>query len=83
MEKITFEDKDGNLMEYDVVMAFYSSKFKKHYVVYTDNKLEDNKYNYYAISYNPYDKADFKKITSDDEWKEIELVVSNGTRDYK
>ena len=81
MEKITFEDEFGKLMEYDVVVAFYSNKFKKNYIVYTDRKLDtDNKYNYYAISYNPYDETDFKKIVNDEEWKEIELVVKNGSR---
>ena len=55
METIKMEDKDGNIKEYEVVVSFYSNKNKKHYLVYTDNKKdEDNNYVYYALSYNPY-----------------------------
>ena len=81
METIKMEDKDGNIKEYEVVVSFYSNKNKKHYLVYTDNKKdEDNSYVYYALSYNPLDPSDFDEIKNNEEWMEIERVIT-GTLD--
>lgn len=81
METIKMEDKDGNIKEYEVVISFYSNKNKKHYLVYTDNKKdEDNNYVYYALSYNPLDPSEFDEIKNNEEWMEIERVIKDAVR---
>lgn len=84
MQTIKMEDKDGNIKEYEVVVSFYSNKNKKHYLVYTDNKKdEDNNYVYYALSYNPLDPSDFDEIKNNEEWMEIERVIKDAVRNSK
>lgn len=84
METIKMEDKDGNIKEYEVVVSFYSSKNKKRYLVYTDNKKdEDSNYIYYALSYNPLDPSDFDEIKNNEEWMEIERVIKDVVRNSK
>lgn len=77
---ITITDDDGNVLSYEIVLAFYWSKTNKYYVVYTDNTYKDNKLNLFASVYYPDDDTRLDKITTEEEWIEIEsrLGDANG-----
>lgn len=52
--KIFTKLKDGTKIEYDVILTFKSEKSNKDYVVYTDNKIDNqNKLKIYAAVYAP------------------------------
>ncbi|MFA7688514.1 MAG: DUF1292 domain-containing protein [Bacilli bacterium] len=42
LEKITIEDTEGNAMECEVLYEFTSEETKKHYMIYTANKEDEN-----------------------------------------
>ena len=53
-KKIYTTTKEGNKIEYDVILTFKNNKNNKDYVVYTDNELDNQKkLKIYAATYNP------------------------------
>ena len=58
-EELKIEDNNGNVTEYEVLLAFYWYKTKKYYIVYTDNLETDGALNVYASIYYPNDKTTF------------------------
>ena len=75
---------DGVEKKYNTILTFYNGEFKKNYVVYTDDMLDESgSLNLYASSYDPDDK-DFNlvPILKDEEWNNINEVldgiISNG-----
>ncbi len=68
---ITIIDDDGNTFNYEIILAFYWSKTKKHYLIYTDNTYENEKLNVSAAIYYPNDETRLDEITTEEEWNEI------------
>ena len=68
---ITITDNDGNIFNYEIILAFYWSKTKKHYLIYTDNTYENEKLNVSAAIYYPNDETRLDEITTEEEWNEI------------
>lgn len=84
--KINAIDIKGNVKEYDTILTFYSDEYNKHYIVYTDNKYNDNdELNIYFNSYNPNnieiliteikDKNEYNKIKT--EINKVLLTMKN------
>ena len=84
--KINAIDTNGNIKEYDVILTFYSEEYNKRYVVYTDNKYNENdELNIYFNSYNRdssetivqgiEDKTEYNKIKT--EINKILLTMKN------
>ena len=71
-QKITTTLKDGSTVEYDVILTFKNDKNNKDYVVYTDNKIDNNnKLKIYAAIYNPLTNEFISVPESKEEWYDI------------
>ncbi len=74
-EKITIE-KDGKMIECDVLFTFDSEDTLKSYVGYTDNTIgPNNRKNIYVSAYNPLNNK-LENITDEKELDMIQDVLS-------
>lgn len=65
-------NKNGEKIDYNVILTFKSEITKKDYVVYTDNSYdEENKLRIYAAIYNPLSNEFIKEVEEQEEWDEI------------
>ena len=69
---LNITDTDGNILEYEIILAFFWSKTNKYYIVYTDNTYENDKINLFASIYHPNDNTKLEEIKTQEEWNEIE-----------
>ena len=71
-KKISTTTKDGKKIEYDVILTFKNEITNKDYIVYTDNKIDNqNKLRIYAAIYNPLTNKFLEVPESKEEWNEI------------
>ena len=71
-KKIYTTTKDGRKIEYDVILTFKNELTNKDYIVYTDNKIDNqNKLRIYAAIYNPLTNKFLEVPESKEEWNEI------------
>ena len=71
-KKISATLKNGEVREYDVILTFKNNKNNKDYIVYTDNKIDnENKLMIYASIYNPLTNEFIDNPTSEEEWYDI------------
>ena len=79
--KLTFTiiDEDNKEYEYEIIMAFYWSKTKKNYLVYTDNtKDELGNIRVYANTFDEDDESgELGTIETDEEWATIEQIFAS------
>ncbi len=70
-------DDKGNEIECEVLFTFASDETNKHYIVYTDNTLdEDGNTKIYASIYNPdEDETKLLPIETDKEWGIVEAIL--------
>ena len=70
-------DNNGQETEYTILIAFYWTKTKKNYLVYTDNtRDEEGNVEVYASIYDPEDPhSKLEAITTEKEWKVIETIL--------
>lgn len=72
----TVVNDEGKEIKCDVLFTFDSEETGKNYIVYTDNtKDESGNIKVYASIYNPDDTTKLEPITSDKEWKIIQIVL--------
>lgn len=75
-KKIYTTTKDGKKIEYDVILTFKNETNNKDYIVYTDNKIDNqNKLKIYAAIYNPLTNKFLEVPESKEEWAEIYKVL--------
>ena len=78
-EKMTFKifNDKGEEVECEVLFTFDSDETKKHYMVYTDNTVdEEGNTKVYAATYDPeLENQSLKPIETDKEWKIIETIL--------
>ncbi len=78
-ERMTFKifNDKGEEVECEVLFTFDSDETKKHYMVYTDNTLdEEGNTKVYAATYDPeLENQSLKPIETDKEWKIIETIL--------
>jgi uncharacterized protein YrzB (UPF0473 family) len=78
-EKMTFKvfDDNGNEIECEVLFTFESDETKKNYIVYTDNRTdEEGNTKVYASIYTPdQENTQLEPITTDHEWAIIEKIL--------
>ena len=71
-KKIYTTTKDGQKIEYDVILTFKNEITNKDYIVYTDNKIDNqNKLRIFAAIYNPLTNQFLEVPESKEEWTEI------------
>ena len=71
-KKISAILKNGEKKEYDVILTFKNDKNNKNYIVYTDNKIDnENKLTIYASIYNPLTNEFVGIVESKEEWYDI------------
>lgn len=72
--KLIINDKNGQKNEYDILLTFHFNKTNKQYIVYTDNKYNENdELNIYA---NIYEDNELKNIETEEEWNEVDNRLS-------
>lgn len=77
-EDMTFTvvNDEGKEIKCDVLFTFDSDETGKNYIVYTDNTKDENgNIKVYASIYNPEDTTKLEPITSEKEWKVIQIVL--------
>lgn len=77
MKTFKLVDEDNNEYTYEILLAFWSNKFKKNYLVYTDNTYEDDALNIYASIFDPEDDTVFIDVETDEEWEEINNKIND------
>lgn len=75
--KVSSLNKNGQIVEYDVILTYHSNKYNKHYMIYTENKYDEK---HELILYmSEYDYNDLecivKEITNKDEYNEIKVEI--------
>ena len=72
----TVVNNEGKEIKCEVLFTFDSEETGKNYIVYTDNtKDEQGNIKVYASIYNPEDTTKLEPITSEKEWKVIQIVL--------
>lgn len=79
MNTIKSLTKDGITKEYQVILTYYDKEYKKNYIVYTDNKYnENNELQIYIDSYNENNKQIVTKGIEDPyELNKINDIINN------
>ena len=77
--KINALDNNGNLKEYNVILTYYSDKYNKNYVVYTDNVYNENEeLQIYINEYNPEKLESISKsINDNEEYNNIKAKINS------
>jgi len=75
MKIIKSKDSSGNIKEYHVILTYYSDEYNKDYIVYTDNKYNDN--GELQIYINSYDGETSKEIEDRKEYKKIRTIINS------
>lgn len=74
--KFTITNEEGKEITCEVLFTFDSEETGKNYIVYTDNtKDEEGNIKVYASVYDPNDTTKLEPITTDKEWKIIQIVL--------
>lgn len=77
--KFTITNNEGKELECEVLFTFDSDEFKKSYIVFTDNTLDDK--GNIKVYANTYDATganpDLGKIETDKEWEVIEDLLAS------
>ena len=78
-KKFTILDDKGNQVECEPLFTFESEETKKHYVVYTDNSLdEEGNVRVFASIYKMNaNGGELLPIKTDKEWKVIETILES------
>jgi len=71
-------DKDGQVIDYEILFTFSSEETKKNYIVFTDNNLDKNgDIITYAATYDKDGKKlELKDIETEKEWNLIENLLA-------
>lgn len=72
-------NKEGKIVEYEVLFTFDSDETKKSYIVFTDNtKDSEGSIATYAATYDKNgDKLELEDIKTDKEWDLIESLLAS------
>lgn len=74
--KFTITNEEGKEITCEILFTFDSEETGKNYIVYTDNtKDEEGNIKVYASIYDPNDTTKLEPITTDKEWKIIQIVL--------
>ena len=77
--KINITDKDGNIIECDILFTFDGEETKKSYIVYTNNEKDElGNLKVYANIYDPYnDNGILEVVETEEEWAIIEQIFDS------
>lgn len=75
--KINALDNSGKAKEYDVILTYYSDKYNKNYIVYTDNTYNDkDELNIYINEYTDNPEMISKPIQDKEEYTKVKTAVN-------
>ena len=79
LKKISTILSNGTKVEYNVILTFKSIKTNKHYCIYTDDTIDQNKkIRFYAAVYDPNGSTPYLgEPTTKEEWSEITSIIDN------
>ena len=79
LKKISTILSNGTKVEYNVILTFKSNKTNKHYCIYTDDTIDQNKkLRFYVAVYDPNGPTPFLgEPTTKEEWSEITSIIDN------
>lgn len=74
---------NGIEQKFEILYTFKSLKTNKDYIVYTDNKYDENNFlNIYSSIYYPqFSEKELESIEDEDDWNEIEKFLNNVSGD--
>lgn len=75
MKIIKTKDDNGNIKEYQVILTYFDDEYNKDYIVYTDNKYNDN--GELQIYINSYDESTANVIEDKKEYKKIKTIINS------
>ena len=75
MKIIKAKDEFGNTKEYQVILTYFDDEYNKDYIVYTDNKYNDN--GELQIYINSYDDNTTYEIEDKKEYKKIKTIINS------
>ena len=77
-EKFSILDEDGNEIECQTILMFFSPESEKDIVIYTDNTIDENGIESMYASYYIYDDETLRleDIDSNTDWELIQEVLS-------
>jgi uncharacterized protein YrzB (UPF0473 family) len=81
----TYIDNEGNKKDCKILYTFDLAETNKNYIVYTDETIDENgKFRTYASTYEPSKElCDLGPIETEREWKLIEGILANLTKEEK
>ena len=76
MKELVMIDKNGKKIKYEILATFHLVSTGKDYVVYTDNKKDDQgNTNTYALIYYPDDGSRFEEIKTKEELEAVNKLL--------
>lgn len=83
--KISGLNELGQIKEYDAILTYYNKTYNKKYIVYTENKYDENHELILYISEYDYDKPEtiVNDITNKEEYNEIKKEIDKILLDIK
>ena len=75
MKTIKVKDEAGNTKEYQVILTYFDDEYNKDYIVYTDNKYNDN--GELQLYINSYDNDNINEIIDKKEYKKIKTIINS------
>ena len=84
-EQIKMKNENGEEKVYDIILSFDNEETGKTYIVYTENKEDENgNLELYASKYNPEEEhPKFEKIETEREWQIVDIVVKSVQEELK
>ena len=75
----TITDKDGKVVEYEILFTFDSEETGKSYIVFTDNSLDDagSIITFAAVYDKDGESLELQDIKTDEEWNLIENLLAS------
>ena len=75
----TITDRDGKVVEYEILFTFDSEETGKSYIVFTDNTLDDagSIVTYAAVYDKDGEVLELQDIETDEEWNLIENLLAS------
>ena len=75
MKTIKVKDENGNIKEYQVILTYFDDEYNKDYIVYTDNKYNDD--GELQIYINSYNNDNINEIIDKKEYKKIKTIINS------
>ncbi len=82
-EKFMLDTEDGSI-ECEIIMTLSLEEYKKNYLIYTDNSLDENQeLNIFISSYDPQNQEQLNDITDEQELEKVSNYIDQIWKEEK